>query len=98
VTGGGGEFEADEPRTDHNDALTRRDPPPQRLALVQRPQIAYLRQVGIGKIEQAIARAQCALVCAVRVNSGARGHEIEVGRLLSASCDNRAVRARLCRG
>src|ERR1700730_5900220 len=48
--GGGGEFEADESRTDHDDALTRRDPLPQRLAFVENAQVAHLFEIGIGDI------------------------------------------------
>ncbi len=53
---GGGEFQANEARSDDNDALARCDPLPQRFAFVQRPQIAHGLKIGVGDIEQPIAR------------------------------------------
>ena len=35
----------------------RRDPLPQGLALVEDPQVAHVSQIGVGNVEQAIARA-----------------------------------------
>ena len=54
---GGGKFQSDEAGADHDDALTGRDPVPQRLAFVERPQIPHAVEIGVGNIEQAIARA-----------------------------------------
>ena len=56
-TGSGGEFQADEAGADHDDALARRDRLPQRFAFIQNSQVAHVRQIGVGDIEQAIARA-----------------------------------------
>jgi hypothetical protein len=55
--GGRGEFQADESGTDHDDALPWGDIVPQRLAFVERPQVAHALEIGVGNIEQAIARA-----------------------------------------
>ena len=55
--GGRREFQADESGADHDDALTRSDVVAQGLALVERPQIAHAVEIGVGNIEQAIARA-----------------------------------------
>src|ERR1700683_4733792 len=54
---GGGKFQPDEPRADHDDALPRHDPLPQCLALVQRSQIKHVPKIGVGNVEQPVARA-----------------------------------------
>ena len=54
---GGGEFQPDETGADHHDVSGRGDPLPQRLALVERSQVAHVRQIGVGNVEQAVARA-----------------------------------------
>ena len=54
---GGGEFQPDEARADHDDMPAGGDPLPQRLAVVERPQITHVRQIGIGNVQQPIARA-----------------------------------------
>ena len=54
---GGGEFQPDEAGADHDDALARGNPPAQRLAFIERAQIAHVFETGVGNIEQAIARA-----------------------------------------
>ena len=54
---GRSEFQADESGADHDDALTRSDVVAQGLALVERPQVAHAVEVGVGNVEQAIARA-----------------------------------------
>ena len=54
---GGGKFQADEPGPDHDDALARCDPLPQRLALIERPQITHVLEIGVGDVEQPVARA-----------------------------------------
>ena len=55
--GGRGEFQSDEAGADHDDALAGSDPVPQRLAFVEGAQIAHALQIGVGNVEQAIARA-----------------------------------------
>ena len=55
--GGRGEFQSDEAGADHDDALAGSDPVPQGLAFVEGAQIAHALQIGVGNVEQAIARA-----------------------------------------
>ena len=54
---GGREFEADKTGADDDDALPRRNPVPQRFALIQRAQVSHRFEIGIWNIEQAVARA-----------------------------------------
>ncbi len=55
--GGGGELETDKTRTDHDDPLARRDLFSQCLALVEDSQVAHVCKIGVGNVEQAVARA-----------------------------------------
>ena len=55
--GCGGEFQADEAGADDDDMPGRRGPLPQCLAFIQDSQIAHVFEVGVGEVEQPIARA-----------------------------------------
>ncbi len=52
-----GEFEADEAGADHHDMVVIGHTVAQRLALVEGAQVAHIREIGVGKIKQAVARA-----------------------------------------
>src|ERR1035438_7285403 len=54
---GGGELESDEAGTDDDDMFAGGDAPAQILAVVEDTQIAYVGQIGVGNIEQAVACA-----------------------------------------
>ena len=55
-TGGSGKFQADKTCADHDDATARGKLLPQRLAIVEDSQIPHVFEIGIGNIEQPIAR------------------------------------------
>ena len=90
---GGCEFEADEAGADHDHAQARHEQMPQRLAFVQRPQISHRIEIGVGNIEQAVARAgrehqmpvierraggECNLARAAVDRAGAIGDQIDL--------------------
>jgi len=54
---GGGEFKPDETGADDNDVFAGRDAPAQILAVIEDAQVTYIGQIGVGNIDEAIARA-----------------------------------------
>ena len=75
---GRGEFKPDEAGADHHDALAGGDAGAQGLAFVEGTQVAHILEVGIGQVEQAVARAGGEHEMAI-VERGARG-ELQLAR------------------
>ncbi len=78
---GGGEFEPDETGADHDDVLARRDTLPQRFALVEDAQITHVRKIGVGDVEQAIARAGRQHQMAIVEQRAGREHQFARGAI-----------------